>query len=1149
MAESGYISDSAASFYQQLEGLLDSGWEIRKKYDALRDVFKRAINQKVGLTNLNFSGTFAKLDYLIKEKGISEAESVRLHGTRRTLNTLSEISDRQLQDSIGSDVKSAAMLVEALLGEPIPKSLRRKLPVDDKPRTWGKFDSGNLRCVVDTWDNEYIHVTEERGGLPLTVCYGQQNVYLTREGRGDWSYLSLLLRRGVQLNLVRVRYDGEICMPELIIYEPDYLVNVTTIASCFETYAESPLVALVNKFKPQPNTLPIHLGNLSGQYLDETVHRSTRSFEEGMMDFFRNNAVGLVACDAMRSREDVAKFYADARMQKSNVEKLIGNDLPKAVGGIDMRKAVLEPTFFSEVLGIQGRLDLLVEKDGEAVIVEQKSGKGAFVPTASPHYNPNRPKPQEKHLVQLMLYRALFVYEFDKYAGQLRHVMLLYSRYPEGLVSTAQRPELMLRAIRMRNLLAYSEILYASDGVGMLDGLTPEQLNEKNSTGVLWTRYTRPELNEVLSPIQNASPLERAYFFRFMQFLEKEHLLSKIGNKIKDNSGFASIWLDSLEDKIASGGIYCNLTLDTAAFADSPVTDVTLRFAETDAADTSNFRVGDIVVLYPYKENTEPNACAWMVERGTIADISVDGVRVALRNPQTDSRVFPQTDGIRWAIEHDLFDSSTNALYAGMHSFLTAPIRRRDMLLSQRMPEIDAGRCRKGDYGDFNTLVERAKQARELFLVIGPPGTGKTSFGLLNILREELLEADTSILLLSYTNRAVDEICSKLKEQGIDFIRIGSEISCDKAYHANLLRNKIQQCRTGDAVAETLKDARVVCATTAALNSNVNLFKIKRFDLAIVDEASQILEPHLLGLMCARSGNADAISRFVLIGDHKQLPAVVQQTEAESRVTEPELLSIGLTDCRRSLFERLLSSFKTVDGYDCRYVYMLTRQGRMHRDIADFPNEAFYGGRLDVVPLPHQLAANTACTSTDGICRLLQLRRVAFVASEKPEMSVSAKTNQVEADMIAAMVERIFRQADHFDDSATVGVIVPYRNQIATVRNAIDRYGIPALHSITIDTVERFQGSQRDYIIYGLTVQQRCQLNFLTDNVFEEDGTLIDRKLNVAMTRARKHLTIVGNPDILAGSAVYRRLMDFMKSRGCYFNVACEKFCAGDFSV
>lgn len=433
--------------------------------------------------------------------------------------------------------------------------------------------------------------------------------------------------------------------------------------------------------------------------------------------------------------------------------------------------------------------------------------------------------------------------------------------------------------------------------------------------------------------------------------------------------------------------------------------------------------------------------------------------------------------------------------------------------------------------------------------MIGPPGTGKTSFGLLNILREELLESGSSILLMSYTNRAVDEICSKLKEQGIDFIRIGSEISCDKAYHANLLRNKIQQCRTGSAVEGVLKEARVVCATTAALNANTSLFRIKRFDLAIVDEASQILEPHLLGLMCARSGDVDAVSRFVLIGDHKQLPAVVQQTEAESRVEDSELLSIGLTDCRRSLFERLLSSFKTADGYDCRYVYMLTRQGRMHRDIADFPNEAFYGGKLDVVPLPHQLAASTTSPTTDGVCRLLQSHRAVFVASEKPEMSVSAKTNQVEADMIAAIVERIYRQTDHFDDSATVGVIVPYRNQIATVRNAIDRYGIPALHSITIDTVERFQGSQRDYIIYGLTIQQRYQLNFLTDNVFEEGGVPIDRKLNVAMTRARQHLTIVGNPDILSGSAVYRKLMDFMKSRGCYFKVPCAKFCAGEFSV
>lgn len=104
----------------------------------------------------------------------------------------------------------------------------------------------------------------------------------------------------------------------------------------------------------------------------------------------------------------------------------------------------------------------------------------------------------------------------------------------------------------------------------------------------------------------------------------------------------------------------------------------------------------------------------------------------------------------------------------------------------------------------------------------------------------------------------------------------------------------------------------------------------------------------------------------MLIGDHKQLPAVVQQTVEESRVDEPELHAINLTDCRLSLFERLLKWFKTAEGYDPRFVYMLTHQGRMHQEIAEFPNIEFYGGKLSVVPLPHQ----TLPTGTDELTKL-----------------------------------------------------------------------------------------------------------------------------------------------------------------------------------
>ena len=229
---------------------------------------------------------------------------------------------------------------------------------------------------------------------------------------------------------------------------------------------------------------------------------------------------------------------------------------------------------------------------------------------------------------------------------------------------------------------------------------------------------------------------------------------------------------------------------------------------------------------------------------------------------------------------------------------------------------------------------------------------------------------------------------------------------------------------------------------------------------------------------------------------------------------------------------------------------MLTRQGRMHRDIAEFPNYAFYGNRLEVVPLHHQTLPIETCHSQNGIEQMLRTRRIAFVAAQKPKAAASVKTNQVEAEMIAATVVQIYNICkDRFDESQTVGVIVPYRNQIATIRGAIDRYGIGVLHNITIDTVERYQGSQRDYIIYGFTVQQPYQLNFLTNNVFEEDGMVIDRKLNVAMTRARLHLVLVGNPDILRENYTFYNLLEFVKSKDGYVDVPTEQFCKGDFRM
>lgn len=225
---------------------------------------------------------------------------------------------------------------------------------------------------------------------------------------------------------------------------------------------------------------------------------------------------------------------------------------------------------------------------------------------------------------------------------------------------------------------------------------------------------------------------------------------------------------------------------------------------------------------------------------------------------------------------------------------------------------------------------------------------------MLNTVKEELLEPESAVLVMSYTNRAVDEICSKLQEEGINFIRIGGELSCNEAYRDYLLSEKVKGCDNIDSLRNIISSTRVFVSTTTSMNSHLSLLKMKTFTLTVIDEASQILEPHLIGILSAHNNGIPAIRKIVMIGDHKQLPAVVQQKQQVSEVTDPVLKDILLTDCRLSLFERLLRAYRQDYNQDNEVSYLLRKQGRMHPDIALFPNYAFYGNMLEIVPLEHQ---------------------------------------------------------------------------------------------------------------------------------------------------------------------------------------------------
>ena len=248
------------------------------------------------------------------------------------------------------------------------------------------------------------------------------------------------------------------------------------------------------------------------------------------------------------------------------------------------------------------------------------------------------------------------------------------------------------------------------------------------------------------------------------------------------------------------------------------------------------------------------------------------------------------------------------------------------------------------------------------------------------------------MLLLSYTNRAVDEICKTLSAitPDIDYIRVGSELACDTAYRSHLIENVLESCATRRAVQERIARCRVFVGTVATLSSKTELFRLKTFDVALVDEATQILEPQLLGLLCARSvAGGNAIGKFVLIGDHKQLPAVVLQASEHSEVYDEALRAIGMRNLKDSLFERL---YRNASPRACD---MLRRQGRMNEEVARFPSEAFYGGLLKPVGLPHQHGQLSLVTELQG-CEWAGLltRRVAFLPSVPEPPLQSAKINR-----------------------------------------------------------------------------------------------------------------------------------------------------------
>ncbi len=1102
----------AKYYFDQIQYLLEDE-EMRSisvidRYAELYRILNEMTNEVTEKTGLLFAGPFARITYLVKEYGIDHDLYTRINAFRSLCKNTHETEVSLLNRHLSHDAKTVAQFISGVAGEDIPANLASLLPKDIERWKIKQVNPKYMRISVEEWDDDTITGVADNAEEDIVkICYSQENYF------GDWSYIKSLLKKGAQINIIHPVKKKDVYYAELIIFEPDYLIDISSIAGTFKDYGVTPFTYLLNKFKKSANSKAILLGNIAGQILDQEINAPCQTeYKDTATTFFRNNSLSIVTCP-----DSLDTFHHDAQEQQKNIRDIID----KAVASdsnFELDKLVVEPSFFCEMLGIQGRMDLMHTE--YKVLLEQKSGKRGF---------PNNTH-KEEHYVQMLLYLALLHYNFNLNNEDIS-CYLLYSKFPDGLIKEGPAPKLLFEALKVRNQIVWNEFYLGEGGIKVLDKITPDRVNVKRLATDFFRKYELPDIVYTLSTIQSASELEKNYFFRMFTFMHREHILSKVSNSRKEANGLASLWNCTLEEKKLAGVILDGLTLDEESVKESSKTMVWYS-PEGDDEYLPNFRDADSVIIYKYSKDSVPDARRGIVYRGYIECMIGNKIVVTLRSEQKNHSQFISGKDTLWAMEHDYMDSTSNSVNRGLFAFLEAHEDRRQLILAQREPQRDESQKLVGDYGNFNDLVLRAKQAQDYFIVIGPPGTGKTSFGMLNILKETLYDDEASVLIMSFTNRAVDEICSKLVKEGIDFLRIGRESLCAEPYKEYMLENKMKNCKDSKAIKEVLTRTRVVVGTTSSIAGKIEIFTLRHFSLAIIDEASQILEPQLLPILSAKHGNVNGIRKFVLIGDHKQLTAVVQQSVEETKVTESLLNDIHLYNCRNSLFERLLS---LQDAESSPLVYRLTRQGRMHHDVALFSSRAFYEGKLTTVPLAHQEAdIDYPIYDDKGMELLLASRRMAFINVERPQRSSSCKVNAPEAKVIASIVYAAWnlytKNGKEFIPEDTVGVIVPYRNQISVVRKEIDKYGIPEIHDITIDTVERYQGSERDIIIYGFTVQREYQLAFLTNNVFEENGSVIDRKLNVALTRAREHTVIVGNKPLLEKNEVFKQLFAFIPS-------------------
>ncbi len=901
-------------------------------------------------------------------------------------------------------------------------------------------------------------------------------------------------KNAVPVYLHNLSCENGIWRVGMIVLFPDFLVDVTSIAECYHGHTVAPIRQFIHLFQQRIPSKSILIGSTVNDFLDELVIQPSQEFEDLTLKAFQKYSMELTSLDDLEYDEYCMKI----KDHYTNLKKIIDSKFQNKVSNLEW--CSLEPSFFSVKYGLQGRLDVLAENsESSKLIIELKSGRP---------FNANSEGINPSHHAQACLYNMLLESVYSKEVKT--EAWILYSGIErEPMRKAVDQPSLreVLMGIRNAMINIYLHLAFtAPEEKTIFDFIRPESFDEAG----MFTRRDGMEWLQIYSSLQE---YEKAYIKYYSKFICRELIISKCGLHGKvPTQGLASLWQLSPREKVELFSIIPDLKIKEIIIekSDSPL----VILESENYSRINQFRIGDSLILYKQVANGQ-GMLKNSVYKGTLTEIRSTEYKIRLRGRQ-----FHEDKDSKWALESDHLDRSYLYQFASLMEFAAAPFAYRSKILGIDPPVLNPNIKINPEDSD---IIQKCFYSKDYFLLWGPPGSGKTSYFIRQLVDKIMNETNEQILIMAYTNRAVDEICESLESinKDIQYIRIGSRYGTRKDFHQKLYNVITAGISNRESILHFLHKTRIYVGTVASLHGKKELFALKKFDTLIIDEASQILESNLVGIL-------SRFKRFIMIGDHLQLPAVSAQASEDSYITHTELNEMGIQNLTDSLFERL---YRNCIKNSWKHAYgILRKQGRMHVDLMKFPSEHFYNNALDIVDSKKNsrqtlsLSSKFKKVSSHSLDAILSTERTIFIPVHSKNELQNSKSNVKEAEVVTEVLQRLselytLNQLEW--NESTCGIITPFKIQISTINSLIEDKNLGKL-AVSVDTVERYQGSARDIIIISTCVNSISQLEQITS--INTEGT--DRKLNVALTRAKEQIILIGNEEVLRNSSIYSELID-----------------------